>query len=86
MSDTTKLRNIVLSNLAKILGTSPDEIALDARLDGDLKLDSTEMVELRVLLENQLERKLQPLHFAHDTTVTRLIDAIEAALTEHPKP
>jgi acyl carrier protein len=77
MSDTIQLRTIVLSHLAKILDMNPDAIALDARLDSDLKLDSTEMVELRVLLENQLGRKLQPTYFTHHTTVTSLITALE---------
>ena len=72
------LKNILEENFE----IDPEDVNLQTNLYQDLDLDSIDAVDLVVALQNLTGKKIKPEEFKTVRTVSDVVDATEALLTE----
>jgi len=77
-----KSKDIVLNCLSRALKTDADSIPLNARLETQLNIDSTEIIGVLVDLEKALSIKLDDTCFSQLSDVSSLIALVDNRLSQ----
>jgi acyl carrier protein len=70
-------KNDLFNLISNVFGVEPDDINRESDFYDDLNADSTDMIELKLQLEDELKTKLDDDEYLTVQTVGELIELIE---------